>query len=526
MKITAIRELIIAPGKGTDAANRFLTVSPSTIVMDKNLQPSASSISIEAWEQKGGEEPHPFTGMIMLDVVLLNGAALTRVKQGSSVTFGSEEIPFEVISYIDVHLQSPATGNELSPVATVGFIHGSENGTDASTYYIVASPTQITKTAMSPSASSINVRVYKATGSLIPVLFDKGKVIARFMKGEATVSTETWEEQDSFTIDIGAQNLFAIIDRVELDLYVGPHVVQTLTVSVMNASNRIPIPEGVYDDSKTYVCNSIKTPLVLQGKNYYYLQEEGSYTGEDPSTSATQGGAWAKADGFQMVIAEMLFSNFGKLASAVFSGDYMYSQYGNKGLSAEYTKFDSTQPFDSMTWKPNLMIDFLRGEIFAGCGATRFKQDGSGQLAGGNIKWDAAGKAKFEGAVKVDAIEYRLGRAEELFSTGVGFPGLVDTFSWSGLKQIELPKASEHVGLELTFFCAPFTTKIGGGSTLIPQEGEFFLKHGGGYGSSEEYSRVYVADFLKIIAVTSLDGAQVGRWIVESGGDRNGFYNT
>ena len=69
---------------------------------------------------------------------------------------------------------------------------------------------------------------------------------------------------------------------------------------------------------------------------------------------------------------EILMANFAKLASAVFYGQYMFSQYGVRadGSAVEteggYKDFNYSDPMNPANgFRPNLLIDFLRG-IFYG----------------------------------------------------------------------------------------------------------------------------------------------------------------
>lgn len=352
-------------------------------------------------------------------------------------------------------------------------------GEDSASYYMVVTPTQITVTPIAPSSSTIAVKIFKATGTAAPQLY-QGSVTVVFRQRNGSVTYASYAGKSSFSVDIGASNMFQNLDTVDLNLFVGGQHMQTVTVSVMQKINRIPIPEGVYDAGKTYVCTISKTPLVLQGTSYYYLQDEGSFQGVDPATSAIEGGAWAKADSFQMVIAEMLFANFGKLASAVFAGDFMLSQYGNHGNSSDYTQFSPATAWESMVWKPNFMIDFLNGELMAGCGAVRMRKDGSGQLAGGRISWDASGNAAYDGSLKVKALEYTEGELAEDGFIGGKWTYHIDMQNKPGNMfrlplgdRLLLPKAAEHVGLELNIFGLRLTRVYEQFCPIVPQENEY-----------------------------------------------------
>lgn len=114
----------------------------------------------------------------------------------------------------------------------------------------------------------------------------------------------------------------------------------------------IVYPAGVYDINKTYYGDPKKAPYVFDPTdlsdydpedptshkgNYYFLNiSSGSWTGnlqdEDnqyPSQNATKVGAvWVKIEAFDAMYAEIGILGNALVGSAVFNGDYMFSQQG------------------------------------------------------------------------------------------------------------------------------------------------------------------------------------------------------
>lgn len=136
---------------------------------------------------------------------------------------------------------------------------------------------------------------------------------------------------------------------------------KTLPVTSDGILGKLVYPAGIYNVSTTYTATTKSTPMVEENGLYYYLAITGSVKGISPSEDvAAKGGNWELMDSFKAVFTDILMANFAKLASAIFSGDYMFSQYGidsDGNVSKEYQKLAAG------TFTPNLLIDFLRGSL-------------------------------------------------------------------------------------------------------------------------------------------------------------------
>lgn len=138
-------------------------------------------------------------------------------------------------------------------------------------------------------------------------------------------------------------------------------------------------PAGIYDPDTQYIRTKATVPFVLSPDNgkYYVLEKFGVTQGVDPETDTS--GVWVEFDYIKYAFFEIIMANFGKLASAVFSGDVMMSQYGIDGT-------DNYQNYTDQAgaWQPNILLNFL---------------DGSGHFARRNIRWNSQGGAVFTGGV-------------------------------------------------------------------------------------------------------------------------------
>lgn len=130
------------------------------------------------------------------------------------------------------------------------------------------------------------------------------------------------------------------------------------------ATGPLIYPAGMYDPAIAFSSDGGKAPVVLDGNVYYKLKVAGPVTGISPTTNP---GTWEPFNMLKYVFTEVIFANFGKLASAVFSGDYMFSQYGKTGAgvakeaAGDYAAFDPNNLGANSGFIPNLFIDFLTG---------------------------------------------------------------------------------------------------------------------------------------------------------------------
>ena len=191
-------------------------------------------------------------------------------------------------------------------------------------------------------------------------------------------------------------------------------------------------PAGIFDSSVTYT-QDIKindkgeeyvhsTPYVLYNGEFYILQVE-SFKGSKPTT---EDGSWLQMDKFSAVYTEILLANNALVGSAVFNGDYIFSQQGidARGYPTygdEFKNFNHSDPYnESNAFRPNWCVDLKTGEQWIGAGNIYFDSDGNakfgeneinvdgtGQIANGDIKWDNSeiiigNKSKYSSSVKIN----------------------------------------------------------------------------------------------------------------------------
>ena len=128
---------------------------------------------------------------------------------------------------------------------------------------------------------------------------------------------------------------------------------------------RLPYPAGVWDSLVGYSATDDKTPIVYYepGATYYVMDDSISVIGLTPATDYANHGAnatWIPFENYKAIFTEILMTNFAKLASAVFWGDYMFSQQGIDAAGNDTTAY---QGFGTSDFTPNLQINLKTGEI-------------------------------------------------------------------------------------------------------------------------------------------------------------------
>lgn len=168
-------------------------------------------------------------------------------------------------------------------------------------------------------------------------------------------------------------------------------------------------PAGEYSAAETYTRTELSAPVVLCEGEYYVLNKDGEITGINPKDDYTENGTdahWIRMQKFKYAFVEVLMANFAKLASAVFSGDFMFSQYGKDAQgnsSSDYQNFDPDNYGNGMSpFTPNMLIDWLTGKLFG------LKVDiKGGDIGGFSVDgYDLRNKDNTNAMIRVNTEEY------------------------------------------------------------------------------------------------------------------------
>ena len=156
---------------------------------------------------------------------------------------------------------------------------------------------------------------------------------------------------------------------------------------------QLPYPAGEYDLHTSYICTDMVAPYVLYNGTYYVMNQITTWVGQgvpsninnpqkDYAVNGTKA-TWVPIESYKAIYVEILMANFAKLASAVFSGDYMFSQ---QGVDAEGNPTSSYEKIGTEEFTPNLLLNFLigkaifndaeiRGKFSTSLGGTRIEID-------------------------------------------------------------------------------------------------------------------------------------------------------
>lgn len=154
------------------------------------------------------------------------------------------------------------------------------------------------------------------------------------------------------------------------------------------SKGQIIYPEGIYNVNTVYQGTVDKTPYVYDSNdaNYYVLNIVGTWQGtlhsnESPSTDTSN--SWVKLDAFEALYTKIGIIANGLIGSAVFNGDYMFSQQGidsSGQVSTQYQNFNPETPTGGV-FTPNILFNFRTGAGHMAAGKIRFYDNGNASLA-------------------------------------------------------------------------------------------------------------------------------------------------
>ena len=149
-------------------------------------------------------------------------------------------------------------------------------------------------------------------------------------------------------------------------------------------------PAGIYSNTTSYTTDEYKAPYVLDpsDNNFYVLNAIMTWRGTSqgnrtPSQDYAQnhGRYWLKFDAFEAVYAKIGIIANGLIGSAVFNGDYMFSQQGinpssGNASTSHYELFNPSHIYNG-SFTPNIMFNFKTGAGHLAAGKIKFDEDGN-----------------------------------------------------------------------------------------------------------------------------------------------------
>lgn len=204
----------------------------------------------------------------------------------------------------------------------------------------------------------------------------------------------------------------------------GSTVISTVSLSSHWSYQRMLLPAGRWDATKTYERTPTTTPLVLYAREdggddcYYFLDADRAQGSSGQNKPAMSGSYWQLANEYDVVLTKMLFAQFAQLGGYIVYDKYFFSRFGTlvaadgsetvidnetaaltdvtgqKGGSSftaiPYGWFDPSDPMPSGTHSPSTSYKFrpmkcinaMSGEEWASGGNVHFSDNGDVDING------------------------------------------------------------------------------------------------------------------------------------------------
>lgn len=147
---------------------------------------------------------------------------------------------------------------------------------------------------------------------------------------------------------------------------------------------QIIYPAGIYSTTETYTTDENKAPYVYDSRTgkFYILNTIMSWTGteQDNKYPSEALETWTEMESYEAIYTKIGIIANGLIGSAVFNGDYMFSQQGG-GTTGNFEDFNSSDPMNSSNeFIPNVCINFKTGEVWFSKGNAHFDVDGNAEI--------------------------------------------------------------------------------------------------------------------------------------------------
>lgn len=383
MRISVIDTLYSRPNDGPAGESYSIDSSADIVVQKVDGSYEPDRIAFHNFVKRGTEERKPHSCACGLVFYNVNGVAFDSFECGTEVngydnativsgTAKIEYLMFDVpadeypVTIYQAYKQGLDLGGYKVPtplaIKTVPVVAEPKSSTR---YYMVVSTHTIKKTGSNTySPSSFDIRRYKQVGDADPV--ETTDTTVRLRRYNGTSLSDINFIADGYPQIPSSNTQYWVVD-----LYLHGKVIQTEYVHIIKDGNSIqgtnakmPFPAGEYDANTKYEATAYTTPYVVLNGQYYVLLSNESQNINPATDHAANGGHWQLMEKFKALWIEMMIANLGKLGSAIFYAQYMFSQYGKDGNTVINTPDQYGIPVQAGgTFDPNLLINFLTGEF-------------------------------------------------------------------------------------------------------------------------------------------------------------------
>lgn len=374
VKISAIDKLVPAPQNGNDgkpAVSYFMTATRTVVTIDYGPKPDTDIITVRGWKIVGDAAPVEVKYTFQENHDLEDGSYAEQGTLPRTIDMHDlmQDIDYK-LSCIHFDMFLPNTNNKVAASIDIAFVYNGKDGKDGNdgkdgtSFTVKGNAVECVGETEDTDKSVIGNHLVSRGSDGTPEVI----VVAN----DLSVSSSTPELGDAYIID---SRIFVALPTRWEDLgefrgpqgAVGPQGPQ----GEQGAQGPMAYLAGEWQRNVTYTRNKYSMPVVRHNDVYWYPKNEGSILGFEPSANSAY---WDLLMENDIVFAKIVMSQFGKLASAVFSGDYMLSQYGKlNGVAVDnssnvkdtaYTNFDASNP-EGGAFVPNLFFNFLTGYLCA-----------------------------------------------------------------------------------------------------------------------------------------------------------------
>lgn len=367
-KISAIDKLVPAPENGADgkpAVSYFLTASRTTISVTPGSIPSPDSIIVRGWKIVGDSAPVEVTYAFQENHDIEEYGYTDRGSLPRTIEMYDllQELD-DKLSCIHIDMFLPGTNDKVVASIDIAFVYNGTNGKDGkdgTSFTVKGNAVEcvdnVDNVDMSVAGNHLVNRGPNGSPCVVLVRDGMSPVISYPAPGEAYIIDGyiyvlldvKWENLGKFRGPQGA---------------VGPQ-------GEAGPQGPMAYLAGEWQRNVTYTRDKYSMPVVRYNEAYWYLKKETSVLGSEPNAKSLY---WELLMENDIVFSKIVMAEFGKLASAVFSGAYMLSQYGKlNGQTVDghssvkdtaYTNFSASNP-EGGAFVPNLFINFLTGYLCA-----------------------------------------------------------------------------------------------------------------------------------------------------------------
>ena len=316
-------------------------------------------------------------------------------------------------------------------------------------------------------------------GEVGPAGVPGSDMVYRYCLGTSTTPTRSWENDPDMVVTEQFPYIWAEQGRQSYYLIDGSPIAGEVEWTGKpfkftgkdgkdGREGQLVYPAGAYDVDTPYECTADIAPYVYYDGEYYVMNKQmiwigNEQNGKTPKDNVENDGAtcWKKFEQFQALHAQIGIIENGLIGSAVFNGDYMFSQWGickdgttvdeetsSEVLRSCFEKFNPNDPYgEDAEFKPNICFNLKTGKVWMNAGKTVFNSDGSGFLADGKISWN------FDGEIDVEQLN-SLGIVASDISALAFSPSLLKKFKKSGggwLHSVKVVLGFIEVALGLKF---------------------------------------------------------------------------